>query len=177
MCKGFCSGCRLEYSARLFSTSGHLIFFEMTHILINHHKSYEASREIIHNITHKPTNPVMVCSVVILNMKVILKIVLLLLIGLSYIATHKVRFLIKKKLWENKIPLSQDMSVFVQRCEGSCNKNYCKISYVCRPLNRTAKNLTLNIVFHPGISLEAPITVNCTNVKSMIVIPTFNRSK
>lgn len=66
---------------------------------------------------------------------------------------------IRKKLIKSS-NLWQDMRINLQRCTGLCNKKYCNISHVCRPINRTSKIKSLDIYLHSGIKLEAPLYVS-----------------
>ena len=54
---------------------------------------------------------------------------------------------------------TQRLSVALQKSYGTCNKNFCNISVVARPVNRTSKWNSMDIYFHKGVKLEAPIDV------------------
>ncbi len=51
------------------------------------------------------------------------------------------------------------MKVTVQKCTSKCNKKYCNFKSVCRPHSPTSKLVSVDINFHPGITIEAPIIV------------------
>lgn len=65
----------------------------------------------------------------------------------------------------------QDMMAFLQKITTTNNKKFGNITTLCRPLNRTSKLLSVNIYFHKGVVLEAPINVNNYIVSTLIASP------
>lgn len=60
------------------------------------------------------------------------------------------------------------MSIRLERCSSYCNPEYCNITTVCRPLNRTSKFVSMDIYMHPGVKIEAPIYVGFVHSKFSI---------
>lgn len=62
------------------------------------------------------------------------------------------------------------MNVYVQKYTSLCNHKYCNISTICRPINRTSKLVKIDIYFHPGVILKAPIYVEINAYKKFSTI-------